>query len=164
MADGSSFPGPRSEIRRVTHGPRIDGHIVEDSSDEAGAQNDPNHTSIPVTPAAPQFDVTSILPPGETPLSWFIKSQSALQAMYAQLCAQTGTPAVQAPVQSTQVQAQPVPRVLSYNTQGHARATAEPEMYSRTQQEEDSQRRPSVHSRLGPRVSHRGDTQHEESY
>ena len=117
----------------------------------------------------PQIDIASVLPPGETPLTWFIKSQTTLNFMYAQLCAQTGTPAVQAPVTVPRGRATPAPRILSYDF--HT-SEEEAETYSQTKRdsnksgtrrvEDVSQNRPSVHSRLGPRSSPRWDTQYDE--
>ena len=118
MADNQSFHGgPRSEIRRVAPTslqPRVDGLVEDYVSGDDHVQPEHAPTHIPVTPNAPPLDVSAILPPGETPLTWFIKSQNTLNTMYAQLCMQTGTQVMQPPGTMPHGRASPAPRVLSY--------------------------------------------------
>ncbi|XP_022019854.1 uncharacterized protein LOC110919914 [Helianthus annuus] len=74
--------GPRSE--NFAHDLRVEG-IVEEAPDDNDVQHNVNHLNDPVTPGAqPEIPISSILPPGETPISWYVRSQGALNAVYAQ--------------------------------------------------------------------------------
>ena len=74
------------------HGPRpnnlqVEG-IPEDASDDNEVQSNQENDPI-IAGMLPTNPAQSILPPGETPISWYVRSQGALNAVYTQLCAQT---------------------------------------------------------------------------
>ncbi|XP_022007373.1 uncharacterized protein LOC110906570 [Helianthus annuus] len=87
MAENSSShrqPGPRPNVGNNL---LVEG-IIEEASDDNEVQS--NRANDPVTPGMlPTNPAQSILPPGETPISWYVRSQWALNAVYTQLCAQT---------------------------------------------------------------------------
>ncbi|KAM0005363.1 hypothetical protein Hdeb2414_s0212g00834861 [Helianthus debilis subsp. tardiflorus] len=76
--------GPRPNIGNNF---QVEG-IPEDASDDNEVQS--NRVNEPITPGIRQeIPVHSILPLGETPISWYVRSQGALNAVYTQLCAHT---------------------------------------------------------------------------
>ncbi|KAJ0601426.1 hypothetical protein HanIR_Chr03g0128211 [Helianthus annuus] len=76
--------GPRSNVGNNF---QVEG-IPEDASDDNEVQS--NRVNEPITTGIqPEIPVHSILPPGETPISWYVRSQGALNAVYTQLYAQT---------------------------------------------------------------------------
>ncbi|XP_035839597.1 uncharacterized protein LOC118487153 [Helianthus annuus] len=154
--------GPRPNF---AHNTQVEG-IVEEASDDNEVQYTDNHPNDPVTPGMqPEIPISSILPPGETPISWYVRSQGAINAVYAQLCAQTAPPTQsRRPVSRTRAPSVPhvshhdaPSRVQVEDTEGYSRS---PARYEHTHSENrrrkyhdesHSHRRQSVHSRLGPR-------------
>ncbi|KAJ0816421.1 hypothetical protein HanRHA438_Chr11g0522361 [Helianthus annuus] len=167
--------GPRPE--NFSHDLRVEG-IVEEASDDNDVQHNVNHPNDPVTPVAqPKILISSILPPGETPISWYVKSQGAINAVYAQLCAQAAHLATQSRRSAPQVRAPSAPRALHYDAPSRM-SVDDTEVYSRSptryesthsesrrrdhRDEQYSHRRQSVHSWLGPRSYQKRDTQTDE--
>ncbi|XP_022040567.1 uncharacterized protein LOC110943119 [Helianthus annuus] len=101
----------RSSTGEFSHDPRVEG-IVEEAFDDNDVQHKVNHPNDPVTPRAqPEIPISSILPPGETPISWYVRSQGALNAVYAQLYAQATPPATQSRRSAPHVRAPSAPQV-----------------------------------------------------
>ncbi|XP_021974787.1 uncharacterized protein LOC110869890 [Helianthus annuus] len=111
--------------------------MVEEASDDNEVQS--NGANDPVTPGIfPINPAQSILPPGETPISWYVRSQGALNAVYTQLCAQTA----------------PVTQSRRPGSRAHASQREEStydgtNSYQRQHHESQPRQRQSVHDRLG---------------
>ncbi|XP_022014299.1 uncharacterized protein LOC110913787 [Helianthus annuus] len=111
--------------------------IVEEASDDNEVQS--NGANNPVTPGVfPINPAQSILPLGETPISWYVRSQGALNAVYTQLCAQT------APVTQSRR-----PGSRAHASQREESTNDGTNSYQRQHHESQHRQRQSVHDRLG---------------
>ncbi|XP_022008111.1 uncharacterized protein LOC110907435 [Helianthus annuus] len=161
--------GPRPNFVNNT---QVEG-IVEEASDDNEAQFANNHPNEPITPGVqPEVPISSILPPGETPISWYVRSQGALNVVYTQLCAQVA-PQTQSRRPVSHARTPSVPHVSQHA--GPSRVQIEDtEVYSRSpsryeytqsencrreyRDESHPYRRPSVHTR--PRAVYNLEVEH----
>ncbi|XP_035832998.1 uncharacterized protein LOC118481818 [Helianthus annuus] len=135
------------------HGPRpnnlqVEG-ILEDASDDNEVQS--NRANDPITAGMlPANPAQSILPPGETPISWYVRSQGALNAVYTQLCAQTA-PLTQSRRPGSHAHASQREESTYEGTEVYARSTSQHVQTGSHQRENHGRthRRQSVHDRLG---------------
>ncbi|KAJ0577432.1 hypothetical protein HanIR_Chr05g0235901 [Helianthus annuus] len=136
MAENSSSHRQPSPRPNVGNNLLVEG-IIEEASDDNEVQS--NQANDPVTPGMlPTNPAQSILPPGETPISWYVRSQGALNAVYTQLCAQT------APVTQSRR-----PGSRAHASQREESTYDDTSSYQRQHHEPHPRRRQSVHDRLG---------------
>ncbi|MFS7956645.1 hypothetical protein Hanom_Chr07g00656981 [Helianthus anomalus] len=158
------------------HNTQVEG-IVEEASDDNEVQYNENHPNDPVTPGIPpEILINSILPPGETPILWYVRSQCAVNVVYAQLCAQTA-PLTQSRRPASRTRPPSAPRASHHEAPSQVHVedmkvySRSPTRYESTHSknrrreyhdESHSHRRKSIHSRLGPRSYQKRDTHTDE--
>ncbi|XP_022041522.1 uncharacterized protein LOC110944115 [Helianthus annuus] len=150
MAENSSSHRQTGLRPNVENNVQVEG-IPEDASDDNEVQSNRANDPPGILPANP---AQSILPPGETLISWYVRSQGALNAVYTQLCAQTA-PLTQSRRPGSRANASQREDSTYGNTEVYARSTSQRE-YTQTgshQRENHGRphphRRQSVHDRLG---------------